>query len=60
MKKYYVTMECIAHHTLEIEAESFEDAREKAMNTAIPKDAIEIEESLPIDADCEDGEHKDF
>ena len=58
--KYYVTMECIAHHTLEIEADSFEDARDKALNMEIPKDEIDIEESLPISADSENGEHKDY
>ena len=58
--KYYVTMECIAHHTLEIEADSFEDAMDKSLNMEIPKDKIDIEESLPISADSENGEHKDY
>ena len=58
--KYYVTMECIAHHTLEIEANSFEEARDKSLNMAIPKDKIDIEESLPIYAESENGEHKDY
>ena len=58
--KYYVTMECIAHHTLEIEADSFEDAMDKSLNIAITKDEIDIEESLPISADSENGEHKDY
>lgn len=58
--KYYVTMECIAHHTLEIEADSFEEAMDKSLNMKIPKDKISIEESLPIYADSENGEHKDY
>lgn len=58
--KYYVTMECIAHHTFEIEAESFDEAMDKSMNMEIPMDEISIEESLPISADSEDGKHKDY
>lgn len=58
--KYHVEMECIAHHTLEIEANSFDEAYDKALNIEIPKDEIDIEESLPISADSEDGEHKDY
>jgi len=58
--KYYVVMECIAHPTLEIEADSFEEAMDKSLNMAIPKDEIDIEESLPIHAYDENGEHKDY
>lgn len=58
--KYYVTVECVAHHTFEIEANGFGEAADKALNMAIPKDEIDIEESLPISADSEDGKHKDF
>lgn len=58
--KYYVQMECTFHHTLEIEADSFEEAMDKSLNMEIPKDEISIEESLPISADSENGEHKDY
>jgi hypothetical protein len=53
-------MECIAHHTIEIEADSFDEAMDKSMNMEIPMDEISIEESLPISADSEDGKHKDY
>ena len=55
MKKYYVTLECIAHHTVKVEAESFEDAREKALNVEIPISELSIEEALPIHAEDENG-----
>ena len=58
--KYYVTMECIAHNTFEIEADSFGDAMDKSMSMKIPMDEISIKESLPIFADSEDGKHKDY
>ena len=55
MKKYFVTLECISHHTVEVEAESFEDARNKAMNVEIPTSELSIEEALPIRAEDSDG-----
>ena len=60
MKKYFVTLECIAHPTVEVEAESFEDAREKAMNVEIPTSELSIEETLPIHAEDDDGKVEDY
>ena len=59
-KTYYVTLECIAHHTVKVEADSFEDARQKSMNVEIPKSELTIEEALPIHAEDEDGKVEDY
>lgn len=54
MKKYYVTLECITHHTVEVEANSFDEACEKANVEQC------YEEVLPIHAECEDGSSWDI
>jgi len=58
--KYYVTMELISHHTIEVEADDFDDAMDKALEVEITKDDFDIEEALPISAYDENGVQKDI
>ena len=58
MKNYHVTLECIYHHTLDIEADNIEEAIGKAKSMHIPHENIKFEECLPINADSTDGTEK--
>lgn len=50
-------MECLAHYTVEVEADSMEEAKEKARNMNFPKEEMEIEEPIPTFVECrETGE----
>ena len=55
--KYEAKMEALAHYTVEVEADSMEEAKEKARNMDFPKEEMEIEEPIPTFVECsETGE----
>ena len=50
-------MEALAHYTVEVEADSMEEAKEKTRNMNFPKEEMEIEEPIPTFIECsETGE----
>ena len=60
--KFYVSIAIDGRYEAEVDAENFEDAKNKAINKYIDADFGELEciNCKPVNAEREDGEFKDY
>jgi hypothetical protein len=58
--KYEAQIEALAHYTVEIEADSMEEAKQKVREVVFPKEEMDIEEAVPTFIKCEETGETDW